>query len=157
MASGYTTPPVYALNQPLTPEEIRRGLEFTGYKLSRIAQPKSDTKVYAVTQGEPATAQFDKLVTVSKIFLDVRFTELQKRVRELEMTLFWRDHNCVKLREAMAFSNEKSNGPNCKCLSCGMADRVGNSHVLQEFSCSFQPYFEKLLEECGITYKSSNW
>jgi hypothetical protein len=150
MSSGFTTPPVYTLIQPSAQPGSQLDMAALGRKISRIARPLDYT-------AKPITSQFDKLVTVSKIFLDSRYTELQKEVRTLKLSLFWKDHNGVKLREAMAFANQKTNGPNCNCLSCGVAFRVRNSNACQGFICTFRPYFESLLEECKITTKPGAW
>lgn len=152
MASGYTTPPVYALIQPSIQAGMQPDMPAHDQRVSRIARPLG----YAV---KPITAQFDKLVSVSRIFFDYRYAELQKEVKALKLSLFWRDHNLVKLKEAMAFANQKATGPKCSCLSCCMAGRDfkydHDDH--DKFICTFRPYFDELLQQGGLLKKSGNW
>jgi hypothetical protein len=117
-------------------------------------------KIKAGTTGvvENFTAQFDKFVTVSKIFRDLRYFELQERERILELTVFWKDHNCVKLKDAMAFANQKPDGPDCSCVQCAMSGRKNFQITLPSdgLPCTFMPYFESLLSECNITSKNGH-
>jgi hypothetical protein len=99
----------------------------------------------------------DKLLLVSKIFADERVTELIAENRVLKLKLFWKDHAITQLQTAMLNANQKTGGPNCKCLACAFSGRDDHydSYEVKGFECTFKPYFENLLCECGL--QSLNW
>lgn len=102
-------------------------------------------------------SQFDKFVTVSKLLLDRRLIQLLENENRMKLSLYWKDHNCIKFREAMTFANQKPDGPNCDCICCSLSGRKDerNGKPVHGFDCTFMPYFQALLLECCITTKSS--
>lgn len=102
-------------------------------------------------------SQFDKLLSVSKLFIDRRLVQVLESERKLKLSLYWKDHNCIKLGEAMAFANQKFDGPNCNCISCSLSGRrnEGNGNSTNAFECTFNPYFQALLLECNIICRTN--
>lgn len=93
----------------------------------------------------------DKFAVVAKLLSDQRVIELNEKVRKLELQVFWLTHNYHDLREAMKAANLHYYGPNCGCESCMEAGREYET-VHRHPSCKFQPYFERLVAECGLTF-----
>jgi hypothetical protein len=92
----------------------------------------------------------DKLITVSKLFADQRVSELLNENRALRLQLFWKDYGVTHLQEAMRNANQKNGGPDCNCLACGVSGRTDSERETDGFECSFKPYFDALLLECGL-------
>ncbi len=99
------------------------------------------------------SSAMDKLVAVSKIFADQRVSELLIENQELKLQLFWKEYGITQLQSAMSFANQKRGGPDCNCLACAMSGRKDelNGEEAAGFECSFKPYFNSLLLECGIS------
>lgn len=93
----------------------------------------------------------DKFVFVAKLLTDQRVVELNEKIRKLELENFWLKHNYADLRSAMKMANLKDYGPHCGCDSCMEACREYET-VHRRTTCAFQPYFEGLLAECGLTF-----
>jgi hypothetical protein len=110
---------------------------------------------FGAVDSVPLASHLDKLVAVSKVFQDTRFIDILRENKKLKLDLYWKDHNFEKLKEAMIFANQKSNGPNCGCLTCAVSGRKNNGDRTQSLNndCSFQSYFDALLLECGIVAK----
>jgi hypothetical protein len=121
-----------------------------------LSPKPSDTLLASHVVTVPITSYFDRLLSTSKVFLDSRFLEILQENKKLKLKLYWKDHNCEKLKEAMTFANQKVEGPDCNCLACGVSGRKNenNGKPCEGFDCLFKPYFEALLLECGITTKS---
>ena len=96
---------------------------------------------------EGTSSAIDKLVTVSKIFADLRVSELLAENRELKLNLFWKDYGVTHLQDAMHNANQKIN---CQCLACAVSGRMNVNSEAKGFECSFKPYFDALLLECGL-------
>ena len=58
----------------------------------------------------------------------------------------------------MCKANQADRGPNCKCLSCEMSDRlkVGQAPLPLKTPCKFKLWFEAYLTQCGLTTKIGN-
>lgn len=140
--------------------KIDLGVEITvesidsNQSIMEVVEP-SGTLVNNVVSA-PITSYLDRLLTTSKVFFDHRFIEIIQENKKLKLRLFWKDHNCEKLKEAMSFANQKAEGPDCNCLACGLSGRknANNGKSCEGFHCLFKSYFEALLLECGITTKS---
>jgi hypothetical protein len=101
----------------------------------------------------------DKLLLVSKIFADERLSELLAENRVLKLKLFWKDHAISQLQIAMINANQKEfGGPGCKCVVCAVCGRDDHYDGYEEldFDCTFKPYFETLLRECGLHSMNNN-
>jgi len=100
----------------------------------------------------------DKLLLVSKIFADERLSELLTENRVLKLKLFWKDHAISQLQNAMINANQKDSGPGCKCVVCSVCGRNDRYDGYEEldFDCTFKPYFENLLRECGLQSMNNN-
>jgi hypothetical protein len=101
----------------------------------------------------------DRLALVSKVLLDQRFLELKRENERLTLMLFWVDHGEGTLRKLMYYANNKSGGPRCRCRYCAWSERYRPmySHGHEEYNkeCRFVPWFEKTLQEHGLSFASS--
>lgn len=93
----------------------------------------------------------DKLALVSKIMLDERVVALRQENERLRLHLFWKDHSVSELKEMMMHANRTE--PKCHCLACGVGGRLyPESRLLPPGStCTFKPWFENIVAECGMT------
>jgi hypothetical protein len=103
----------------------------------------------------------DRLALVSKVLLDVRFLELKRENERLKLSLFWVDHGISVLRRFMGFANNRASGPRCRCSGC-MRARRSRPTILDRYddeeteqACRFGPWFEKMLQEHGMTFACS--
>jgi hypothetical protein len=103
------------------------------------------------------SAAVDKLVTVSKIFADQRVSELLAENQKLRLQLFWKDYGVTHLQQAMRWANQKTEGPDCSCSACAVSGRMDSEKEAHGFECSFKPYFEALLVECGLESLGGGW
>lgn len=76
----------------------------------------------------------------------------------LKLQLFWTKHTTTKLKDAMIWANQKSDGVNCNCHACAVSGRKDSDNGLtaSAYNCLFKPYFEALLTECGLCVGSCN-
>ena len=114
----------------------------------------------------------ERLSLVAKVLLDTRLLELKRENVELNMKLFWKEHNPCMLREAMAAANKTDGGPRCACLACIVGGRCANgtrgfapypfAHehdgqlILTQYDrchvrCQFKPFFEQAIAEQGMS------
>ena len=99
------------------------------------------------------------LTTTNTVFRDLRIGELNKRINELELRLFFKDYGTVKLTEAMNGANfglEWGDSPRCSCKACFYSAR-GNNEEGPDFdedkaSCDFTVWFERMALMCGLTF-----
>ena len=75
--------------------------------------------------------------------------QLKKKVAELQLAIFWKDHHRDKLNEVMVTANEF--GPQCDCESCVYSGRWTHRIISSRAVCIFQPYFEAILQDSGLT------
>jgi len=100
----------------------------------------------------------DRLAMVSRVLLDTRFLELKTENENLKLSLFWVDHSINRLKKSMCISNNHSAGPRCRCESCVDSKRYeptildGYDDEIQDEPCKFKPWFEKALEEHGLSF-----
>lgn len=95
----------------------------------------------------------DKLVTVSKVFMDARVAELRRENEDLRLQLFWKDHSVHLLRDVMGAANNWDKSPKCNCLSCAVSGRIeGDVESDDARDCAFVPWFEEKITECGLTF-----
>jgi hypothetical protein len=100
-----------------------------------------------------------KLALVSKLLLDKEVLHLRQENEALRLQLFWKDHNCSQLASLMEEANQASEGPQCACWSCSVKGRKRrNQETLPRGApCTFKPWFEALLNECGLTMATGDW
>ena len=94
----------------------------------------------------------DKLITISKVFMDARVAELRRENEDLRLQLFWKDYNVQSLQDVMASSNNWEKSPKCNCLICAVSGRTfGDEELDDERNCAFIPWLEGKIAECGLT------
>ena len=77
---------------------------------------------------------------------------LEAKIQELELKLFWKEHNTSQLKLAMQCANQDATkGPDCACMACAVSGRKDEEKEAKGFDCKFKPYFEALLAECGLS------
>ena len=102
-----------------------------------------------------AASAADKFAVVARLLSDMRVNELLKENRILKVDLFWTKYNYLDLQEAMRIANRKYSGPNCCCNGCLLSGRMRDEDVVPGLegahNCTFKPFFEELLADCGLT------
>ena len=94
----------------------------------------------------------DKLISVSKIFMDARVAELRSENENLRLQLFWKDYNVQSLRDVMERANNWPNSPKCNCLSCAVSGRIDQDVSTDNARvCTYVPWFEEKFVACGLT------
>ena len=128
--------------------------KMSGRTIVQSEVKKAKTSLKVVSDNTPITSYFDRFVAVSKVFLDYRFVEIMKENKALKLGMFWKKYNYEKLKEAMAFANQKAEGPGCSCLACAVSGRKNRNEEepsdSDQFNCKFKPYFEATLSEFGL-------
>ena len=95
----------------------------------------------------------DKLITVSKVFMDARVAELRTENEKLRLQLFWKDYNVQSLAEVMRTANNWAKSPKCNCLGCAVSGRMdGDVEADNTRVCTYVPWFEEKIAECGLTF-----
>lgn len=103
----------------------------------------------------------DRLALVSKILLDQRFLELKRENERLTLSLFWVDHSINTLKKLTFRANNRAGGPRCRCRCCTRAKRRwrteldGYDDEGVDEACKFGPWFEKTVQEHGLSFASS--
>ena len=103
----------------------------------------------------------DRLTLVSKILLDQRFLELKRENERLTLSLFWVDHSINTLKKLTFRANNRAGGPRCRCRGCTRAKRrwrtelAGYDDEGDDEACKFGPWFEKTVQEHGLSFASS--
>jgi hypothetical protein len=103
----------------------------------------------------------DRLALVSKILLDQRFLELKRENERLKLRLFWVDHSINKLKKLTFRANNRVGGPRCRCRCCTRAKRRwrtildGYDDEGEDEACKFGPWFEKTVQEHGLSFEWS--
>jgi hypothetical protein len=103
----------------------------------------------------------DRLALVSKILLDQRFLELKRENERLTLILFWIDHSINTLKKLMFRANNREGGPRCRCRCCIRAKRRwhtildGYDDEPEDTECKFGPWFEKKVQEHGLSFEAS--
>ena len=102
----------------------------------------------------------DRLALVSKVLLDTRFLELKRENERLKLSLFWVDHSIDTLKKIMGYANNRRGGPRCRCHVCVRTKRfrptiLDGYDEEEEEACKFGPWFEKIVEEHGLSFASS--
>jgi len=103
----------------------------------------------------------DRLALVSKILLDQRFLELKRENERLTLILFWIDHSINTLKKLMFRANNREGGPRCRCRCCIRAKRRwhtildGYDDEPEDTECKFGPWFEKIVQEHGLSFTAS--
>lgn len=93
----------------------------------------------------------DKLVTVSKIFVDARITHLRTENENLRLQLFWKDHNVQAMEKVIREANTWDKSPKCNCWKCAVTGRMDDDAVIDEpKQCDFIPWFEQKIAACGL-------
>ena len=95
-----------------------------------------------------------RFASVAKILTDQLVVELVNENRALKLELFWKNHSITKLQNEMQWANQKEpGGPGCNCLACAVSGRKDEENGIPAsgFECIFKPYFEALLQECGLS------
>ena len=96
---------------------------------------------------------FDKLITISKVFMDARVAELRRENENLRLQLFWRDYNVQSLEALMGTSNNWDRSPKCNCWSCAVSGRMDDGvEVDGARVCAYNPWFEEMIDECGLKF-----
>jgi hypothetical protein len=83
-----------------------------------------------------------------------RLMEELRRVKErLDLTVFWRDHNALKLKEAMANANYNNDTEHkCACGVCVWNGRAAPVAAATEGEgCRFKKWFERKVASHGLT------
>jgi hypothetical protein len=95
----------------------------------------------------------EKVVFVCKLLLDQRVIELKRENEQLKLKLFWKTYNPTHLKGWMAEGNQCSLGPKCGWLVCCVSGRASDEEVANRgtFTCTFKPWFEQKITECGMT------
>ncbi len=79
---------------------------------------------------------------------------LEAELEALKLKLFWKDHNKSQLELAMQYANQDATkGPGCACIACAVSGRMDEEQDAKGFDCTFKPYFEAKLKECGLTFE----
>jgi hypothetical protein len=105
----------------------------------------------------------DKLITVSKVFMDSRVAELRKENQDLRLQLFWKDYTVNSLKEVMRNANNWDRSPHCNCNICAESGRMqpesgrmqhenDDPEIDSERDCAYIPWFEEKIAECGLTF-----
>jgi hypothetical protein len=95
----------------------------------------------------------DKLITVSRVFMDARVAELRRENENLRLQLFWRDYDVQSLRAVMRTANNWDMSPKCNCLNCAVSGRMDEDVESDNArECAFVPWFEEKIVECGLTF-----
>jgi len=103
----------------------------------------------------------DRLALVSKVLLDQRFLELKRENERLTLRLFWIDHSINTLKHLTNYANNKPGGPRCHCCCCVRAKRYrpsildGYDDEIVHEACTFGPWFEKIVQEHGLSFAAS--
>ena len=103
----------------------------------------------------------DRLALVSKILLDQRFLELKRENERLTLSLFWVDHSINTLKQLTFRANNRAGGPRCRCRCCTRAKRrwrtelAGYDDEGDDEACKFGPWFEKTVQQHGLSFASS--
>jgi hypothetical protein len=103
----------------------------------------------------------DRLALVSKVLLDQRFLELKRENERLRLSLFWIDHSINTLKHLTNYANNKPGGPRCHCCCCVRAKRYrpsildGYDDEIVHEACTFGPWFEKIVQEHGLSFAAS--
>ena len=113
-------------------------------------------------RARSSMASVDSLALVSKIMLDQRFLELKRENERLKLSLFWVDHSINTLKHLTNYANNRAGGPRCFCRCCVRAKRYRPSILdgyddedsIVERACRFGPWFEKMLQEHGLSFAS---
>ena len=92
----------------------------------------------------------ERLALVSKILFDTRLVELRDENEALKLQLFWNKYNYLKLRNTMKIGNIY--GPKCYCVSCFLHSRTDEREYQREVPCTFAPWFERKITDCGMTF-----
>jgi hypothetical protein len=93
-------------------------------------------------------ASIDKLALTCRLLYDQRVLEQRKEIEQLQVKLFFRDYTPKVIHEAMQglnFWNRK-----CKCRGCKLSGRIICDKADKEAVCTFAPWFDTILKECGL-------
>lgn len=77
--------------------------------------------------------------------------DLKNEITALKLKIFWENHSKHELQLAMRYANQDTSGPECVCLTCAESGRKDEEKESEGFECTFKPYFDALLRECGLT------
>ncbi len=77
--------------------------------------------------------------------------DLRTQITALKLKLFWKEHCRGQLQDVMQNANQDVNGPDCACLACTVSGRKNEEMDVVDSDCTFKPFFEALLAECGLT------
>jgi hypothetical protein len=95
----------------------------------------------------------DKLITISKVFMDARVAELRRENEDLRLQLFWKDYDVHSLLDVVTNSNNWEKSPQCNCLTCAVSGRTdGEEEIDSDRKCAFIPWLEEKITECGLTF-----
>ena len=92
----------------------------------------------------------DRLVTVSKLFMDARVAELRSENEMLRLQLFWKDHTPEKFRTFIGKAMMGANSPKCGCFRCFCISKK-IPRAPGPGPCKFIPWLESTIAACGMT------
>lgn len=92
----------------------------------------------------------DNLIMCCQPLYDARISELRSELEDYKLRVFWAKHSNKRLKKLII---EHGNKINCPCLACLYSHR---SHIYidedqMSAECIWQPVFEKIASECGLT------
>ena len=101
----------------------------------------------------------ERLALVSKVLCDSRLCELKSENEALRLQVFWLQHSFESLSKRMQWANCSENGPWCTCHDCLQSGRFHPTYAGPGidrcvFKCTFKPFFEQLVAQCGMSVGS---
>ena len=91
-------------------------------------------------------SKYAMLALTSKVLYEREILELRAENERLKLSLFWKTYGPEQLNAAMQDFNMIQT--RCKCFMCAVSGRYDRETNI--CSCSFVPWFEKQLAECGL-------
>jgi hypothetical protein len=73
---------------------------------------------------------------------------MRNEIEELKLKLFWSKHTVLRLRSLILYHGRSVK---CPCYSCRSSKRTGSEGEVTKV-CIWQPIFEKILKDCGLTF-----
>jgi len=93
-------------------------------------------------------APLERLIMCCQPLYDARISELCNKIRSLEFELFWARNTNEKLAEII---QNHACTINCSCVACHVGQRTNSGATSDKNVCIWQPIFENIARECGLT------
>jgi hypothetical protein len=104
---------------------------------------------------EEKFVDIDKLIVCCQPLYGERISEMRRQIEYLKLQVsetyqvFMAKHTVSKLKALIRIHGYIIN---CGCLECHMGDRTGSR--VEQAVCTWQPIFEGMIQECGMTFSS---